>query len=104
MIRAILNSFVASLILITWADDVYLGSQTIADSSDECCSVDNDNFLPCEVRQSLLVRIIIDGPLSHSQFDWSKTEVLSFFHQLFVTSLKPRWGLSLYYMFMSLLY
>ena len=103
MIRAILNGFLASLLLITWADDIYLGSQTLDDPSGDCCSFDNDNFLPSEVRQSSLIRIVADLPLFMGTFDSNEARTPFVFGQSSLTPVTPRLGLSLFYVFMSLL-
>ena len=103
MIRAILNGFLASLLLITWADDIYLGSQTPNEPPGDCCSYDNDNFLPCEVRQSSLIRIVTDLPLFQGTFDSNEARTPFLLGQGSLTPVKPRLGLSLFYVFMSLL-
>ena len=103
MIRAILKGFLASLLLITWADDIYLGSQTPDEPSGDCCSYDNDNFLPCEVRQSSLIRIVTDLPLFQGTFDSNDASTPFVLGQSSLTPVKPRLGLSLFYVFMSLL-
>ena|ERR1700756_288737 len=103
MIRAILNGFLASLLLITWADDICLGSQTPDDPAGDCCAFDNDNFLPCEVRQSSLIRIVADLPSFMGTDDPNEAITPFVLGQSFQTPVTPRVGLSLFYVFMSLL-
>lgn len=103
MIRAIFTGFLASLLLITWADDICLGNQTPDDPSDDCCSFDNDNFLPCEVRQNSLIRIATDLSVFQGTFDSNEARVPFALGQSSLTPVKPRLSLSLFYIFMSLL-
>ena len=103
MIRTIFTCFAASLLLITWADDIYLGSQYPDDPSDDCCVSDNDNFLPCEVQQCSWIKAVTDLPLFQGMFDANEARAPFILGQIFLTPVKPRRSLSLFYLFMSLL-
>jgi len=103
MIRAIFTGFLASLLLITWADDIYLGSQTPDDPSNDCSCFDNDNFLSGEVQQSSLIRIVKDLPLIQGAFASIQVGNPFVLGQSLPVSIKPRLGISLVYLFMSLL-
>jgi hypothetical protein len=52
MIRAAFTYFLGFLLLISWVDDIYLGSQTPDDPSDDFCFSENDVYLPCKVQKT----------------------------------------------------
>ena len=103
MIRAIFTGFLACLLLITWADDIYSGNQIPDDPSDESCSSDNDTFLPCEVQHHSWIKTVADLPLFQGIFEAGEARAPFIWGQSFLTPAKPRRGLSLFYLFMSLL-
>ena len=103
MIRAIFTAFLASLLLITWADDIYSANQIPDDPLDDCCTSDNDIFLPCEVQQCSWIKTVADLPLFQGMFDANEARAPFILGQSFLTPVKPRRSLSLFYLFMSLL-
>jgi len=103
MFRTIFTGFLASLLLITWADDIYSANQIPDDPSDDCCTSDNDNFLPCEVQHHSLIKTVADLPFFQGIIDANEAQVSFLVSQGFLTPIRPRQSLSLFYLFMSLL-
>ncbi len=102
MIRAIFACFLASLLLITWADDIYLGDQTPDDPSDDCGYSDNDIFISGEAQQNLLIKTVTDLPILLGSFDSTEARTQFLLDEHLLTSFRPRLGLPLFYVFMSL--
>lgn len=54
MLRILLTFFLSGLLLITWADDIYLGSQAPGDASNDYGFSENDTYLPSEAPDTAL--------------------------------------------------
>jgi hypothetical protein len=62
MIRVAFTCFVASLLLITWLDDIYQSGQTPNDPSNDCSCAENDTYLATETHELSASKVVKDVP------------------------------------------
>jgi hypothetical protein len=103
MLRILLTFFLGGLLLITWADDIYLGSQAPGDTFNDFS--ENDTYLPSEAPDTALNKALANrASLSDVGLDLQNSGTKSALDHIQSTSaIRPQPGRSLLYLIMLLL-
>jgi hypothetical protein len=105
MLRILLTFFLSGLLLISWADDIYLGSQAPGDASSDYGFSENDTYLPSESPNTTLSKTLVNrASLDNIVRDPRNTGTKSVLNHIQLTSAPwPKPGRSLLCLIMLLL-